>query len=127
MNFPTAVKTCFQKYLDFKGRALRSEYWYFFLFAVLVMIVLAFAEKFLFIGPYPSLIISVVFFLPQIFAATRRLHDIGRSGWWQLIALVPVIGALVLLYWMIKKGQAGDNAYGPNPLGIQAEPEASEV
>jgi uncharacterized membrane protein YhaH (DUF805 family) len=61
---------------------------------------------------------GLVFLLPSISVATRRLHDIGKSGWWQLLAFVPVLGILVLIYWLALNGHAGANAYGPNPKEV---------
>lgn len=115
MNFTTAVKTCFRKYVDWNGRALRSEYWYFYLFVILGVIVTSILDAatglFVFTGLFYLAIL-----LPMLFVTVRRLHDVGRSGWWMLISLIPLAG-LVLLYWMIIEGDKGDNAYGPHPLG----------
>lgn len=114
MNFTTAVKTVFRKYVDWNGRASRSEYWWWALFSVIVSLITQFidgAAGIIALNPLWSL----VTLLPSIFVATRRLHDHGRSGWWQLIALTG-IGIFVLLYWYIIEGNKGENAYGPHPL-----------
>lgn len=115
MDFTTAVKTVFSKYVDWNGRALRSEYWWWTLFSIIVSIVTTIIDGVLGIVAINPLW-SLVTLLPSLFVATRRLHDHGRSGWWQLIALTG-IGVFVLLYWYIVEGDKGDNAYGPHPLG----------
>lgn len=119
MDFQTAVKTCFSKYVTFEGRAARSEYWWFTLFnvagqlllGVVDMAVLGMTE----ITPLSSLF-ALALFLPGISVTVRRLHDKDRSGWWFWIALVPIIGWLLMLYWMVTPGTAGANRFGPDPL-----------
>lgn len=115
MDFMTAVKTVFSKYVDWNGRALRSEYWWWTLFSIIVSVVTSVIDGAAGILAFNPLW-SLVSLLPSLFVATRRLHDVGRSGWWQLIALTG-IGIFVLLYWYIIEGDKGDNAYGPHPLG----------
>lgn len=100
MNFQDAIRTCFTKYADFNGRATRPEYWWFVLFVVLGGIVLSFFSAVL------AGIFSLATLLPSIAAATRRLHDTQRSGWWQLIGLVPVIGLVVLLVFLAQDSNA---------------------
>lgn len=102
----------FSKYATFAGRARRTEYWYFALLNTIATIALAiaFGDE-----SAPSLIFSLVLLLPNIAVGTRRLHDIGRSGWWQLIWLVPIIGWIVLTVFFATNGQSGDNRYGPDP------------
>jgi len=119
MEFNEAYKTCLlNKYAAFSGRASRSEYWYFFLFLVLLAIVTSIIDAAIFPGnelmPTYS-IFSLLTIIPSISAAARRLHDVDRSGWWQLLYFT-IIGSLVVLYWLIKKGDAGDNKHGTNPL-----------
>jgi uncharacterized membrane protein YhaH (DUF805 family) len=104
MTFQESIKVCFAKYADFTGRATRSEYWWFFLFIVLVSVGTSM------ISPILSGLFSLGTLLPSIAAATRRLHDTGRSGWWQLIVLVPVIGFIVILVFLAQEGKA-DNLF----------------
>jgi uncharacterized membrane protein YhaH (DUF805 family) len=115
MGFGDAVKTCFTKYADFKGRASRPEYWWFFLSYVIVYVVtllLASASR----GLYALVwIAALAYFLPLLAAAVRRLHDTGRSGWWYLIVLVPIIGWIILLVLLAGEGQPTPNEYGPPP------------
>jgi uncharacterized membrane protein YhaH (DUF805 family) len=94
MNFTESVKTCLTKYADFNGRASRSEYWWFALAIALGSAILSA------IAPAASGIFALGTIVPSIAAATRRLHDTNRSGWWQLIILVPVVGFIVLLVFL---------------------------
>ena len=110
MGFVEAIKTCFGKYATFEGRARRSEYWYFCLFNFLVGILLGWI-------PVVGWLIYLAFFLPGIAVGVRRLHDIGKCGWWLLLALIPVVN-LVLIYFYILDSQIGVNEYGPNPKDI---------
>lgn len=115
MTFKKAVQRCFKKYFDFSGRASRAEYWYFVLFNILISI--PFAILIIATGGENSSIerladiVNLALFIPNTAVATRRLHDTGRSGWWQLIAFTG-IGIFVLLYWYIKEGDNDANEYG---------------
>ena len=104
MNFQDAIRVCFKKYADFTGRAGRSEYWWFFLFIVLVSLATSMVSHAL------SALFSLATLLPSIAAATRRLHDTNRSGWWQLICLIPVIGIIVLIVFLAQEGKTGADA-----------------
>ncbi|WP_341907464.1 DUF805 domain-containing protein [Polaromonas sp. YR568] len=106
MNFGQAISTCLSKYAGFTGRASRSEFWWFFLFQILVSIAAAM------LGDIVSGLVNLALLLPALAVGTRRLHDIGRSGWWQLIALT-VIGLLVLIYWWVQPTADGSNEYDP--------------
>lgn len=97
MNFGQAISTCFAKYATFSGRASRSEFWWFFLFQILVSIVASM------LGDVVAGLVSLALLLPALAVGTRRLHDIGKSGWWQLIMLT-VIGLLLLIYWWVQPG-----------------------
>lgn len=118
MGFPEAIKTGFRKYVVFEGRAPRSEYWYWGLFAFLVSLVFSVLD----LAMFPSMAwgplntaTGLALFLPGLAVSIRRLHDIGRTGWWVLITLT-LIGIFLLLYWATNKGDDGTNEYGPNPL-----------
>lgn len=117
MDFCGAVQTCFTKYADFQGRAIRSEYWYFVLFQIIIqysllllvvvcdsLAVFEVADTFL-------LVFQVFILVPNLSAASRRLHDIGASGWSQLWVF-SIIGIPVVLYWLASKGNPDSNAYG---------------
>ena len=104
MGFTGAIKACFGKYATFDGRARRSEYWYWVLFNTLVG---------LFLGWIPVLgwIICVLFILPSLSVCIRRLHDIGKSGWWTLLGIIPLAN-FYLIYLLARKGSKEDNRYG---------------
>lgn len=108
MDFVTAVKTCFSKYADFTGRAKRPELWWFALFTFAVSVVLQ-----MIVGDLISGLFSLAVLLPMLAVGARRLHDIGRSGWWLLIGLVPLVGAIVLIYFYIQPSAPEANEYGP--------------
>lgn len=120
MNLTTAIATCFKKYVTFVGRAPRSEYWYFYLFTVLALIGALLMDSM--INPQLGeisllyLITALALFLPSLSVAVRRLHDIDRSGWWLLLLLLPLIGAIVMIIWVCQGGTQGENKYGGNPL-----------
>lgn len=115
-----------RKYATFNGRAQRAEYWYFYLFYFVAYVALAGVDHV--IGTWSqeagvgllSSVFIVAVLLPYLAVATRRLHDIGQSGWWQLIFLIPLIGAIVLLVFFARAGQSGSNEYGTNPLQSEA-------
>lgn len=109
MDFSQAVQTCIRKYAEFSGRASRPEYWWFFLFVMVVSVLLDTVSHTL------SGLFCLAMLLPSIAAATRRLHDTNRSGWWQLIGLVPVLGWIVMIVFLAQKGQASANEHGPSP------------
>jgi uncharacterized membrane protein YhaH (DUF805 family) len=114
VGFAEAVKTCFAKYVTFSGRAARPEYWYWVLFGVLVSIVLAIVD-FAVIGAQVGILhdlFSLATILPSIAVATRRLHDIDRSGWWQLLFFVPLVGAIILIFWLCRRDTLGANSFG---------------
>lgn len=122
MTFQDAVRTCFQKYATFSGRAARSEFWWFVLFSVLGNLVLSFIDGMLFgnaADGQPVSILGAIFalaiLLPTIAVGVRRLHDRDMTGWWYLLVLVPVLGTLVLIYFFVQRGTVGPNRYGPDP------------
>lgn len=110
-----------KKYFRFRGRASREEYWYFTLFHIMITAILTLVDLFLLgsaergIGLL-STAYTILVFLPGITVSVRRLHDTNRSGWWLLISVVPLLGALLLLYWYIGEGTPGENQYGLNPI-----------
>jgi len=114
MDFATAAKTVLtQKYATFTGRAIRSEYWWYTLFIVIVAIVLALVDNLVLGASVLGGIWSLATLIPSIAVGVRRLHDLDKSGWWLLIALIPIIGGLVLLYWFCQPGTPGANQFGP--------------
>jgi uncharacterized membrane protein YhaH (DUF805 family) len=109
MDFSTAIGTCFTKYADFNGRASRPEYWWYALFLFLVSIAISL------LGHGASALFSLGTLLPSLAVTARRLHDTSRSGWWQLLWFVPVIGWIVMIILLVGEGTPGDNPYGGKP------------
>ncbi|MFT5005047.1 MAG: uncharacterized membrane protein YhaH (DUF805 family) [Paracoccaceae bacterium] len=128
MTFTESIQTCFKKYATFSGRASRSEFWWWALFVNLVGLV-----------PLIGFIISIAALIPYLAVTARRLHDGGRSGWWQVLplgmflvmivmsavsakilayaaALAAAVSAITLLVWVIQKGSDGPNQFGDDPL-----------
>lgn len=128
MGFFEAVKTVFGKYATFSGRARRKEYWYWNIFVVLITYLIyiplslygsyndeAFATSLTLIITF---IICVGTIVPSIAVSVRRLHDIGKSGWWYFISFIPGIGGIILFVFTLMDSQPGANEYGENPKGI---------
>lgn len=109
MTFQEAVKTCFSKYADFNGRASKSEYWWFALFIVAGGIIISMISNVLY------LLFSLGTLVPSIAAATRRLHDTDKSGWLQLIALIPVLGWIAIIYLLVQDAKE-PNRFGTAPV-----------
>jgi len=109
MNFTDAIKICFRKYVDFSGRALRSEYWYFVLFVVIVLIGLNMIFRPL------AVAFNLAIILPHLAVGARRLHDIDRSAWWLLLGLIPVVGWIVLIIFYCQPGSDQPNRFGELP------------
>jgi uncharacterized membrane protein YhaH (DUF805 family) len=116
VGFGEAISRGFRNYFNFSGRATRAEYWWWGLFIVLVSIVLQVVDT-LFgeVGQWVSLLVQLAVLLPSLALGARRLHDINRAGWWQLLWFVLLIGGIVLIVWAIKRGDKGPNKYGPGP------------
>ena len=132
-----------RKYAVFSGRSRRREYWLFTLFSSIIAAVLDYLDRFLSspmipisgfgtppnaLGPAApgstviaigllGVLYSLALLVPSLAVSVRRLHDLGRSGWWLLIGLVPVIGIIVLTVFALQDSEPGENAYGPNPKG----------
>lgn len=101
MTFQESIRTCFAKYADFGGRAERPEYWWFALFVFVMSVALSV------IGGTVNALFGLATIVPVLAAAARRLHDTDRSGWWLLLALVPFIGAVVLIVLLAQEGKRG--------------------
>jgi len=122
MDFFAAVKSALNKYATFTGRASRSEFWFFYLFLAIVDSIAGVVDAFILNNSNSPLtiIMGLGFFVPLIAVATRRLHDIDRSGWWQLLAFLPIIGTIILIIWLCTAGTAGNNRFGANPQSGRA-------
>jgi uncharacterized membrane protein YhaH (DUF805 family) len=103
-----------RNYLNVEGRARRTEYWMFLLVYLGIVVVASVLDAMTGTGLLAGLM-ALVHLIPSITVGVRRLHDIDRSGWWLLVALVPLIGWLIALYWAVKEGDAQANRYGANP------------
>lgn len=114
MTFINAVTICMKKYADFSGRASRSEYWWFALFIIAGGALLSMLNDKVGFAFY------LVTLLPSIAVATRRLHDRDRSGWFQLVMLIPIIGIFILIYFLVQEG-TGPNQYGAPVTGKMIE------
>lgn len=137
MGFGEAIKTCFMKYACFEGRACRSEYWFWFLFNVIVFLpfsviafILGFMAAFdnryltyLFILYGIEMLISLGLLIPNLAVGSRRLHDAGYSALLLLLYLVPFVGGIPVLIFCAVETQKGTNQYGPNPFETQSEEE----
>ncbi len=115
-----------KKYAVFQGRARRKEYWYFVLFSTIISVILIFIDGF--IGTLDveagigllSGVYGLAVLIPSIAVAVRRLHDTDRSGWWILIALIPILGTIVLIVFFILDSKPEENNYGLNPKAVTA-------
>ncbi|MDE0823950.1 MAG: DUF805 domain-containing protein, partial [Dehalococcoidia bacterium] len=123
MTFTQSISSGFRRYFDVRTRSSRSEYWWWTLFALLLSVVMTIMDKALFGGTEILDTASSLFlFIPGITVAVRRLHDVGRSGWWLLIAFTIVGIIYPLLYWHINPGMKGPNKYGPEPVQTSSDP-----
>jgi uncharacterized membrane protein YhaH (DUF805 family) len=115
-----------QKYADFTGRSRRKEYWSFVLLNIAIFFVASMIDGILGLGnllwlygPVATLA-WLALIVPGLAVGVRRLHDLGKSGWWLLLAFVPLIGGIVLLVFFATDGVRGDNLYGPDPKAGEA-------
>lgn len=124
-----------KRYADFSGRARRKEFWSYFLFLWVMLFVLMYLDSALGLGGTATgyaeggsvgfnmsgglltLVLALATLVPSLAVSVRRLHDIGKSGWMLLIGLIPLLGALYLLFLYVQPGAAGPNRYGPDPKG----------
>ncbi len=127
--FGEAISRGFKNYCNFSGRASRSEYWWWYLFTAIVGWIIAIPSYGTIFQNAAAGITDVQFtfwtgldyfwslfiFLPSAGLFFRRLHDIGRSGWWWLLCFIPLVGIIILIVWLCKPSQPGDNQYGPEP------------
>jgi uncharacterized membrane protein YhaH (DUF805 family) len=123
MSFAEAVKSGFDNYTNFDGRAHKPAFWWWFLFGILAGIVANIIDAI--IGTLIfSIIVSLGLLLPNISVGIRRLHDTNRTGWWILIGLIPLIGWIVLLIFYLQQSDPGPNDYGP-PMDEGVAPPAA--
>lgn len=117
----------FENYANFKGRARRSEYWFFILMYFIIAIIAVMIDGGLGLNfaplpyGYVYILVALAHFIPSLAVAVRRLHDVGKSGWFYFIILIPLIGAIWLLVLFFTEGEQGENQYGPDPKGVGEE------
>jgi uncharacterized membrane protein YhaH (DUF805 family) len=123
VGFAEAIRSGFANAFAFRGRASRREYWWWALFQFLVVFTAAILDLVLWpesarsapFGGVLAGLVTLVLFVPTLAVSVRRLHDIDRSGWWFLLVLVPIVGAIVLLVFFLGRGTSGANRFGPPP------------
>ena len=121
MSFQEAVRSALiPNYANFNGRASRPEYWYFILAIIIATVVATIIDDYAIGEPVLETIVSLGTIIPSLSVGARRLHDTDRSGWWQLIGIVPLIGVIVLIVWWVSAGSPGANRFGPAPQGARA-------
>ena len=117
-----------KKYAVFSGRSRRKEFWYFTLFNFIISLTLEFIDGMATLSYFYNEtfgfgllggVYTLAIIIPSIAVSIRRLHDIGKSGWWILISFIPLIGVLVLLYFHVLDSQSEENQYGPNPKSVE--------
>lgn len=107
------------KYVEFSGRSRRKELWTFVLVNLVISISLSVLDAIIGMGiGFIGTLFSLAIFLPSIAVGVRRLHDIGKEGWWLLVGLIPLIGWIVLIYFYVQDSEPGSNVYGANPKGL---------
>jgi uncharacterized membrane protein YhaH (DUF805 family) len=115
MDFKQSVTTCLKKYAEFGGRAGRPEFWWFALFTLIVGLVVGWVSDIL------GLLVNLGLLLPSLAVGARRLHDMGKSGWFQLIWLIPFIGWAFMIYLLVQPS-VGPNQYGEGPAMPEGAP-----
>jgi uncharacterized membrane protein YhaH (DUF805 family) len=131
MGFIDSVKSVMMNnFANFEGRSSRSEYWWFFLFTFIINIAISIVDMAVSIALGHEtadtvwcgliLIYYLIFFIPSLSVGVRRMHDLGKSGWWILITAIPCIGIILYIVWVASEGEPHDNAYGPVPTNVLA-------
>ena len=120
LTFTDAVKSCFNQFANFSGRARRQEYWYFVIFNMVVEAVLTTLGRIIFgadsaMATALSGLYSLVVFIPSLAVTWRRLHDVDKSGAYYLFMLIPFIGWIIVLIQLCKDSQPGENRFGVSP------------
>ncbi|MEC7761363.1 MAG: DUF805 domain-containing protein [Pseudomonadota bacterium] len=136
MNMMQAVKSVYSNYFTFSGRSRRAEFWWFYLFYLIVYFVLGMIDAVVFgttttspgsfsaqtDTPILSGLFALATLIPNLALGVRRMHDIDRKGWWLLISLIPLVGIIVLIVWFAKAGDAGPNRFGADPISGDGAP-----
>ena len=115
----------FRRFLEFTGRSRRKEFWMFTLLSVIAAIAAALIDLMFGFGPEQNgpvgIVVSLTFLIPSLSVSVRRLHDVDRSGWWLLLALIPILGWIVLIVWNCTDGTRGTNQFGPDPKNADGD------
>ena len=111
-----SVRTCLTKYADFNGRAARPEFWWFVVFWIVVMAVTGLVSK------YVNFLAGLALLLPGLAAGSRRLHDTGKSGWFQMLGLIPFVGPPIVIYLMAQPTDPAANEWGSAPESAPLTP-----
>ncbi|WP_149095485.1 DUF805 domain-containing protein [Paenibacillus terrae] len=104
-----------QNYVGFQGRARRTEYWMFALFNAIAAFIIGLIDGLVGLTPILTYLYSLAVLLPSLAVIARRLHDTGRTGWWILINLIPLVGTIILIVFLCQDSQPAENKYGKNP------------
>lgn len=120
MNLQEAVRSVLSQYANFEGRARRSEYWFWFLAVIIGAIVTSIIDNIIGI-PLTYIIFILAVLVPNIAVSVRRMHDIGKSGWFVLLFFIPIVGFILMIVWFTGDSHP-DNEYGPNPKGGGSAP-----
>lgn len=118
LNFDQAVAKAFNNYCNFSGRAARSEYWWWQLFSYILGIIIGVLGAFFLSETAVNVLsyaVALVLVLPSLGVFWRRMHDIGKSGLWILLSLIPLIGSIILIVWCCRPSEPGTNVYGDEP------------
>ena len=107
-----------KKYADFSGRARRTEYWLFALFNIIIAVLLGVVDYVLSSPGIVGMVFALAVLIPSIAVGVRRLHDTDRSGWWLLIAFVPIVGTIAMLVFLVLDSNPGANRFGANPKAV---------
>jgi uncharacterized membrane protein YhaH (DUF805 family) len=120
MSFTESVRNCLGNYANFNGRAGRPQYWWFFLFYVILAVLASIIDTVVGLGVL-GFIVFLALIVPSLAVGSRRLHDTGKSGWLQLLGLIPCVGIIILIVLFVQPGNPAENTYGPPPLDGQGD------
>lgn len=121
MSFSESISSVFSKYADFSGRARRSEYWYFCLANFCITLVLGWLSRKIGFFKIVDLVYSLAVLVPGLAVLWRRLHDVGKSGGYAFMVLIPLVGAILLLIKLCTDSEPGHNRFGANPKGNEED------
>ena len=115
MGFMEAIKTVLNNYVNFKDRSRRSEFWWWYLATIIGSVICLIVGGVVGAGDLLANLFSLLIFIPGLAVSFRRMHDIGKSAWWLLIAIIPILGWLAIIYFFVQPSE-GPNQYGDGPL-----------